>query len=137
MSEEFLKWALGGIAAALAIGYARLWTQMWKKDEEVDKVRGELEASRELAVAAREKIIDGQRIRIEELTKQNYDIQIGFEKTHGATIRKALSLVMAAKHNREPREPKTAKDAVSQLNRLTQELDGAEVEEILRSVRGD
>lgn len=126
MSEEFLRWLLGGLAAA-AVGVAtRLWLKMWAKDAEIDKVREEKDA-----------VIASKDARIEALVKSNYELQIGFEKTHGATIRKALDLVMAAKHHRPPREPKKDRDAVSQLNRLTQELSGEEVEDILRSVRGE
>ena len=136
MSEEFLRWLLGGIAGALAIGYTRLWFKMWSKDEEVDKVRAEGQAKLDAVVKARDEERLKTQARIDELVRENYALQIGFEKQHGATVRKALSIVMAAKHKREPREPKAGRDVTTQMKMLTQELSGVEVDVLLESLRG-
>lgn len=136
MSEELLKWLLGGACGAMALVIAVLWRMMWVKDAAIDDVREKERLLREAAVAAREKIIDNQRIQLEEATKQMYLQQVAFEKEHGDTIRKALSIVMAAKHKRPPRAPSAGTaNASTQMTMLTHELDGVEVEELLRAVR--
>lgn len=136
MSEEMVKYLLGGGCGAMAIVIAVLWAQTQKKDKEIDDVRDKEVALREAAVAAREKIIDNMRVQIEELRREVYEIKLNFEKEHGATIRKALSIVMAAKHKREPRHPSPdTRDASTQMRMLTQELGGVEVEELLRQYR--
>jgi len=137
MSEEMVKYLLGGGCGAMALVIVALWAKLWSKDKEIDDVREQQTLLREAAVAAREKIIENQRVALELSQKELYEARIKFEREHGDTIRKALSIVMAAKNKRAPRTPSPdTKDANTQMRMLTQELGGVEVEELLRTIRG-
>lgn len=136
MSEEMVKYLLGGACGAMALVIAVLWAKLWKKDAEIDAVRDEQVTLREVAVAAREKIIENQRVALEKAQRDLYEARIQFEREHGDTIRKALSIVMAAKHKREPRKPSAdTRDASTQMRMLTQELGGVEVNDLLEQFR--
>lgn len=137
MTEEMVKYLLGGACGAMALVITALWRLLWKKDAEIDTVREAEIAKREVAVAAREKIIDDQRKVIDDTRKELYELKVDFEKQHGNTVRKALSIVMAAKHKRPPRHPSLdTRDATTQMKLLTQELGDINPEDLLKEMRG-
>jgi len=138
MSEELVKWLLGGLATAFATLAGVMWKKTWSKDAEVDAVREQERLKQDELIQGRDAGFEIKDARINELMKELQDeqrkrhaLELDFEKKHGETLRKATSIVMAMKYKREPRVPRSKGQAVDQLKTLSFELKDINIEELL------